>query len=131
MTTTARTSRSASTRVLGLLTAVLLLLGTMPSSADADAHPDFSQPHAHALLLHATTVPNPGPGPIAFPIAYERCVDLAGGNALPANNHHRTLHTGNAGGAVAGAGHLVVPFSCGDGVDGYVALVRDALGLDD
>jgi hypothetical protein len=129
--TIARTSRGTTTRVLVLLTTVLLLLGTMPSSADADAHPDFSQPHAHALLLHATTVPNPGPGPIAYPIAYERCVDLAGGKALPANNHHRSVHTGNAGAALAGAGHLVVPLSCGEAVDAYVALVRDALGLDD
>jgi hypothetical protein len=129
--TIARTSRGTTTRVLVLLAAVLLLLGTMPSSADADAHPDFSQPHAHALLLHATTVPNPGPGPIAYPIAYEGCVDLAGGNALPANNHHRSVHTGNAGAALAGAGHLVVPLSCGEAVDAYVAVVRDALGLDD
>ena len=85
-----------------------------------------------ALLIHAETVANPGvPGPPLFPIGFERCVDLAGRNALPANNHHRSVHTGNAGGALAGAGHLVVPYSCGEGVDGYIAMVRAALLLSD
>ena len=119
------------TRLMAAVLAAVLMIVTLPAIADADSHPDFSEPHAHALLLHAETIPNPGvPGPPLFPIGYERCVDLAAGEALPRNSHHGTLHTGRAGQALAQAGHLVVPFTCGEEVDGYVAMVRAALGLD-
>lgn len=116
-------------RLAALAAVAALLLGTAPAQAQVQP-PDFDQPHAHALLLHATTIPNPGPGPIAFATDYVRCVDLAGGNALRSNNHHPTMHTGQAGASLYQAGHLVVPFSCGAEVDAYVAFVRDAFGLD-
>ena len=128
---TTRTVERATTRGSAAVIAALLLLAVLPATADASSHPDFSKPHAHALLLHAETIPNPGfPGPPLFPIGYERCVDLAGSQALPRNNHHGTVHTGRAGAALAGAGHLVVPYTCGEQVDGYIAEVRAAFGLD-
>lgn len=124
-------TRTTLTGLTAAALAALLIVATLPTPAEASSHPDFSKPHAHALLLHAETVPNPGfPGPPLFPIGYERCVDLAGGQALPRNNHHNTVHTGRAGAALAGAGHLVVPYTCGEQVDGYIAQVRAAFGLD-
>ena len=129
-----RDATQATPRITSLTAAALtalLMVVALPATADASSHPDFSKPHAHALLLHAETIPNPGfPGPPLFAIGYERCVDLAGGQALPRNNHHATVHTGRAGTALAGAGHLVVPYTCGEQVDGYIAEVRAAFGLD-
>ncbi len=128
---TTQTTERATIRGLAAVIAALLLLAVLPAAADADSHPDFSLPHAHALLLHADTVANPGEeGPPSFAIGYVRCVDLAGAEALPMNNHHSTVHTGRAGRALAHAGHLVVPFRCGEEVDAYIAMVREALGLD-
>lgn len=107
-------------RITATLTATLLALAMLAGPVAAhDSHDDGwgpMGPHPHALLLHVTSVPNPGypeAGPPRIPIAYERCVDLAGGKALPKSNHHRGIHQGNAGMAlIERAGHQVVPFDC-------------------
>jgi len=110
------------TRLTTMLAASLLAVAMLAAPAAAhgdDGHDDGwgpMGPHPHALLINATTVPNPAypnSGPPAFPIAWDRCVDLAGGKALPKSNHHRGIHTGTAGTALReNAGHLVVPVDC-------------------
>jgi hypothetical protein len=107
-------------RITATLTAMLLAFGLLAAPVAAhDGHHDSwgpMGPHAHALLLHATTVPNPDypqAGPPVFAIAWERCVDLAGGEALPKSVHHQGIHTGKAGAALRErAGHIVVPYDC-------------------
>jgi hypothetical protein len=45
-------------------------------------------------------------------ITFRRCVDLAGGKALPKPNHHTKVHTGRPGQVLyENAGHAVVPTS--------------------
>jgi hypothetical protein len=95
------------TRITAMLTAMLLAVGLVAAPAAAhDGHDDGwgeMGPHPHALLLHVTMEP----------FAYEGCVDLAGGEALPKSVHHRGIHTGKAGTALRErAGHLVVPYDC-------------------
>lgn len=91
-------------RVTALLTAALLAVGLIAAPAAADVHASGPPPHGHVFLLHATWT---GSGPATDLKAYQRCVDLAGGQSIPA--HHDTVHTGRAGEALQGAGHLVVP----------------------
>lgn len=43
------------------------------------------------------------------PVGYQKCIDVAGGNALGLNAHHEHAHTGRAGMALFEAGHLFVP----------------------
>jgi hypothetical protein len=104
---------------IATLAATLLAAGLMGApaaakSAGAGDHWGPMGPHPHALLLHATLVPNDsGVGPPFVPVAWERCVDLAGGKALPKSNHHTGIHTGTAGMKLRdNAGHLVVPYDC-------------------
>ena len=87
-------------RGVAVLVGALLALGML--AAPATAHTD--QPHAHALLLHFAVVEG-------MP-TYERCVDLANAQKLPNHVHHDTVHTGKAGAALQGAGHVVVPYTC-------------------
>ena len=108
------------TRLTTMLAASLLAVAMLAAPAAAhgdDGHDDgWGQmgEHPHALLINATTVPNPGPGgPPMIPVEWDRCVDLAGGKALPKSNHHRGIHTGTAGTSLReNAGHLVVPVDC-------------------
>jgi hypothetical protein len=62
--------------------------------------------HGHVMLLGAVWT---GSGPDTDISSYDRCVDLANGNALKNHAHHNTIHTGIAGGAVKKSGHLVIP----------------------
>ncbi len=87
-------------RAVAVLVGALLALGML--AAPAAAHTD--EPHAHALLLHFAVVEGTP--------TYERCVDLANASKLPNHVHHDTVHTGKAGAALQGAGHVVVPYSC-------------------
>ena len=106
------------TRITATLAAMLLAVGVLAAPAAAhDSHADGwgpMGPHPHALLINATFIPNPGPtGPPQIAIAWDRCVDLAGGKALPRSNHHNGIHQGRAGRALSSnAGHAVVPFDC-------------------
>lgn len=51
----------------------------------------------------------PGVGPETELISYGKCIDLAAGQALPLQSHHDRIHTGRAGAALRGAGHLTIP----------------------
>ena len=91
-------------RGVAVLVGALLALGLL--AAPAAAHTD--QPHSHSLLLHAE-VEWTAEGPT---VSYERCVDLANARKLPNHVHHDSVHTGVAGAALQGAGHVVVPYTC-------------------
>jgi hypothetical protein len=83
----------------------MLALGMLATPAAASSHP-----HPHAMLLHAEWEGS-GPGTVVH--SFERCVDLAGGQALRKTHpHHESVHTGRASAALANAGHLVVPLTC-------------------
>ena len=97
------------TRITATLAAMLLAVGLLaaPAAAHSDHNDDWGDmgPHPHALVLHVSF----GEGPPT----YARCVDLAGGKALPKSNHHRGVHTGTAGTALRErAGHIVAPYDC-------------------
>jgi hypothetical protein len=96
---------------------MLMTFGLLAGPATARGTGDWGPmgEHPHALLIGAETVPNPdypASGPPAFPVSWERCVDLAGGAPLPKANHHNTVHQGSAGAALFRAGHMVVPLTC-------------------
>ena len=96
-----------SKRITATLAAMLLAIGLLAAPAAASDHSGHEvPPHGHMLLLHATWT-GPGVGPGTMPTSYARCVDLAAGRNNAA--HHDTVHTGRAGQALRGAGHLVVP----------------------
>ncbi len=90
-------------RVVVGLAAITVALGV--SATPAGAHTD--EPHAHAKLLQFQGGPDG--------LSWDKCVDLAGGQALRNNStHHDTVHTGRAGEALRAAGHNVVPYTCAD-----------------
>ena len=100
-----------------VVAALLMALGLLAGPAIAKGTGDWGPmgEHPHALLIGVETVPNPAfpeSGPPVYPVSWDRCVDLAGGKPLPKANHHNTVHRGKAGGALSGAGHMVVPYSC-------------------
>lgn len=91
-------------RLSALLAAMLFLLGLM-------AGPTLAQPpeHGHALLLQVEFDGPPAPGNLE---GFDRCVELANGQALPLNAHHQQVHQGTAGEMLfTKAGHLVVPLA--------------------
>ncbi len=107
------------TRITATLAAMLLAVGLLAAPAAASGHGGHEvPPHGHVLLLHATWT-GPGVGPGTMPTSYARCIDLAAGQNIAA--HHDTVHTGRAGQALRGAGHLVVPTF---GFDGCAELAR-------
>ena len=86
-------------RTLVLVLAVGLLLGLQapPALSELPEHP-------HMLVLGFELDADDNP------VGFERCIDLAAGQALPLHAHHDHLHTGKAGEALfANAGHVVVP----------------------
>jgi hypothetical protein len=104
-------------RTVVVVALLLMTLGLLAGPASAHGTGDWGQmgPHPHALLIGVETVPNPDypdSGPPVIPVSWERCVDLAGGKPLPKANHHNSVHQGNAGRALFGAGHMVAPYSC-------------------
>lgn len=73
------------------------------AAAPAQAHDHGPLPeHGHVLVLG---VQWDGEEPVGF----RKCIDLAGGNALPLKAHHQTVHQGRAGEALFSAGHIVAP----------------------
>jgi hypothetical protein len=94
-------------RGVTLVAVLALALSMFAGVSAADEHGDTPE-HGHIRLLHATWT-GPGVGPGTEVLSYRKCVDLAGGNALPLQAHHDTVHTGRAGQALRGAGHLTIP----------------------
>ena len=80
--------------------------------------------HGHVLVLGLQFDGDGNP-------SIRKCVDLANGRALRNNAHHDNLHTGRAGEAVAGAGHLVIPTAPLPGVRwSNCAELKTAFGLE-
>jgi hypothetical protein len=87
---------------LAAATALAIGLTTGPASADGDGW-WLDEPHPHALLVGVGFEPE---------FSFRKCVDLAGGNALPMNNHHHNVHMPDRLHGTTTAGHLVVPYTC-------------------
>jgi hypothetical protein len=81
------------------MVALLMGFGLALAGGHGDGPPP---PHGHVLLLG-----------LQFDgeevIGFRTCVDLANSRVLRNNAHHDNLHTGRAAGALARAGHAVVP----------------------
>ena len=86
-------------RIALALAAGGLAAAALVTPAQADEHlPE----HPHLLLLGAD-FSDAG-------VTFRKCVDLAGGQALPLHVHHEHLHVGKTGQALREhAGHLVIP----------------------
>ena len=99
------------------VTAMLLLAFGM-MAVPAMASP-LDNPHPHVVLLGAdVSEATPGPGmPPYLVTGYDKCVDLAGGDALKHNRFHSNVHFGRSGQALRAAGHIVVPFANCDTVN--------------
>lgn len=81
-------------------TAGLVSLGAVAFAAPAQG--GGTPLHGHMLVLGVKYVGDE-------PVGFRKCVDLAAGKALPLGAHHAHAHTGQAGEALAAAGHFVVP----------------------
>lgn len=81
-----------------------LALTVVGAVAPAQAHEDDHElpRHGHVLVLGVVW---DGDEPVGF----RKCIDLAGGRALPLHAHHNTVHQGKAGQALMRAGHIVAP----------------------
>jgi hypothetical protein len=90
------------------LVVLVLALGMMAGASAAEEEHGDPPEHGHIRLLHATGT-GPGVGPGTEVLSYRKCIDLANGKALPMQAHHHTVHTGRAGQALRGAGHLTIP----------------------
>lgn len=98
-------------RIFTIFTAIALATGLFAGTALAGGHEwhEDVPAHGHVLLLGAELTP--------LGLSYDRCVDLAGGEALPTPAHHHSIHTGKAGGspiiqgALWQAGHAVIPLN--------------------
>jgi hypothetical protein len=84
------------------LIAAIVMIGGTTGSAGAWEPPE----HGHVMLLGAVWT---GSGPSTDVESYDRCVDLANGNALKNHAHHATIHMGAASDAVKKSGHIVIP----------------------
>lgn len=93
-------------KIFVLMAAMALTLG-MVGVASAEEHGQPWPEHGHIMLLHAEWTGVGSQGTLEI-TSYKKCVDLAGGNKND-RAHHTTIHTGRAGQALAGAGHLVLP----------------------
>jgi hypothetical protein len=85
-----------------LISAMVAVGGTTTGTAGASELPE----HGHVMLLGAVWT---GSGPSTDVKSYDRCVDLANGNALKNHAHHANIHMGTASDAVKKSGHLVIP----------------------
>jgi hypothetical protein len=95
-------------RYLALALGAAMVVGSQAVSAVGQEFP----PHPHVLLHGAEVVPVPDPPPFTPPyriVGFDRCVELAAGQAIPLIAHHENLHFGRAGQAVRRGGLFVAP----------------------
>jgi hypothetical protein len=86
-------------RSLALVVVVVLGLFAAPVSAHEE-EPSLPE-HGHMLLQRPDFVLVGVDDEYAtIQLTFRRCVDLAGGRALPLHAHHDTVHTGRAGQAL-------------------------------
>jgi hypothetical protein len=85
--------------VLTLLIVVLVATGLGTVLAQPE--------HPHMLVQRPVVEMIDG---VLYLTGFRKCVDLAGGRAVPLNAHHANIHTGTAGQALfERAGHAVIP----------------------
>lgn len=86
------------------LSLVVLVVGMLVVVAAASAQEPEFEPHPHMLVLGLELDES------GEPVGFRKCVDLAGGQALPLTAHHQNVHFGTAGEVLfTKAGHAVVP----------------------
>ncbi len=102
-------------RIITVLVSLAMAFGLSAGTALAGGHEwDHVDPHGHVMLIGVEV----DQGLVFF----DRCVELANGEALPTPAHHHSVHTGNAGGSpmVQGplfqAGNWIIPLSPFHGV---------------
>lgn len=109
-------------RMLTVLGSLAIGFGLFASPALAGGHEWHEEPHGHVMLLGVEIE-----GGRLF---FDRCVELADGEALPVPAHHHSVHTGTAGGspfvqgALWNAGHAVIPlapFGFGTGCESFTS----------
>ena len=81
---------------------LVIALGSMLAATAATAQ-EAIPPHPHMLVLGVQYDAE------GEPIGYRSCVDLAANQSLRLNAHHERMHFGQAGIALDGASHAVVP----------------------
>lgn len=89
-------------RTFGMLFVTLAVGLSVFALAGAGAADELPR-HPHMFVLGLQLDENEDP------IAYRKCVDIAGNRRLPLKAHHAHLHTGRAGEAQWQAGNAVVP----------------------
>lgn len=101
-------------RLITVLASLAMALGLFAGPAWAGGHEWHEEPHGHVMLLGVEV-----DGEL---IHFDRCVELANGEALPVPAHHHSVHVGPAGGSpfVQGplfqAGNWVFPLAPFHGV---------------
>jgi hypothetical protein len=88
----------------------LLALSVVAGPAVADEGHDHELPRHSHMLIQRPEVAYLTDGPDGeglYLLGWRRCIDLP---VVPLQAHHRTIHTGNAGGQLLDrAGHVVIP----------------------
>jgi hypothetical protein len=98
-------------RTITVLVSMAIALGLFAGTALARGSQWQLPEHGHIMLIGVTVDAEAG---VAY---FDRCVELAKGNALPTPAHHDSLHTGRPGGspfaqgALFNAGIWVVPLA--------------------
>lgn len=101
-------------RIITLLVSLAMALGLSAGTALAGGHEWHEVPHGHVMLIGAQV-----DGGV---VSFDRCVELANGEALPVPAHHHSVHVGPAGGSlfVQGplfqAGNLIFPLAPFEGL---------------
>jgi hypothetical protein len=86
-----------------LALAVVMVLGLFAAPVSAHEGEEDLPEHGHMLLQRPEWVLVGVDEEYAtIELTFRRCVDLAGGRALPLHVHHDTVHTGRAGQALWG-----------------------------
>lgn len=86
------------------LSLVVVVVGMLVVVTAASAQEPEFEPHPHMLVLGVELDES------GEPVGFRKCVDLAGGQALPLTAHHQNVHFGTAGEVLfTKAGHVVVP----------------------
>ena len=84
-----------------LALAVVMVLGLLAAPVSAHEGEEGLPEHGHMLLQRPEWMLVGVDDEYAtIELTFRRCVDLAGGRALPLHAHHDTIHTGRAGQAL-------------------------------
>lgn len=101
-------------RIITLLVSVAMAFGLFAGTAFAGGHEWHEVEHGHVMLIGAEL----DDGNLYF----DRCVELANGEALPVPAHHHSVHVGPAGGSpfapgpLFQAGNWIIPLNPFEGL---------------